>query len=1124
MNKKITLTLIFTLIFSFTFSQSWLKFLPENTKKENLTLKDYQKAFNQYWDEYNVDKAWYTDENGNKQKALGWKQFKRWEHFWEPRVHPISGKFPELLPAQVFNNYISENGKYPINKSCNWTNLGTNSSTGGYAGIGRINVIAFHPTDDNTFWIGAPSGGLWQTTDGGSNWTVLTDNNDVLGVSSIIIPSDYASSNTIYIGTGDRDHFDDHSVGVLKSTDGGSTWNTTGLSFDLSNSQCVNKMLLDPDDDQKIYAATTEGFYITTDGAENWDKYDVTNFVDIEFCPNDKNIIYGVTFSGQFFKSTDGGQNWTMNFSTGAGARLEMAVTADNANIVYIVAANSNNGLHGIYKSTDKGNNFNLVFNDYNLLGWSETGNDSGGQGWYDLSLAADPNNENIVYCGGVNTWMSDDGGSTWQLNNHWYGGGGVQAVHADKHYLEYRHNTSTLFECNDGGVYITTDGVNWTDLTNGMVISQIYRLGVAQSTSSETINGLQDNGTKVQAEDQWYDVIGGDGMECLIDYTDKNVQYGSLYYGDIRRTTNHWNSSMSISENIPGGANGNWITPYIIHPTDPNTLFIGFDKLWKTTDQGYTFDKIGSFGSKLDNLAICQTDPDYIYAGTHSFIKKTDDGGENWTDITSGLPISSSNIRYITVKHNDPNTIWVALSGYNNNGVYESNNGGNTWNNISDGLPEIPVNCVIQNKLESSQKQLYAATDYGVYLKNGNNDWTLYSTNLPNVEVSELEIYYDMDNPENSRLRASTYGRGLWESPLDLSGNYAPLVSSQEATDLTATSAVLNGNISNDFGCNVTESGFVYSTDPNPIIGGANVNQVQTTPTVTMDDFSVEADGLESATFYYFKAYAINDNGTGYGNEKSFATECLSITDFPYTEDFEGASDFPICWSQQYVSGDNLDWIKYEGNTGNTIQNAHSGEFNMLFEDSDTQNDKTRLISPIFDLSSLDYANLSFWLASPKLFYYQDELKIYYKNSENGSWNLLKSYSEDLTSWTEKSLNLHNISDYYQIAFEGNALNGRGICIDDITIESSNRNASVDNNKISVFPNPTNGIINIINNYNSEQITLNIIDIKGEILLTKKLIKNNNKIDISEFDEGIYIIKIKTESNIIINKIIHQK
>lgn len=744
-------------------AQPWTKYLPrEKLQNHTLTLTDYQNAFNKYWEPFHVDKGYYTL-NGEKQKAYGWKQFKRWEWFWQSRVNPVTKEFPEKSALEIFAAFSSDRGEN--SSSGDWITMGPDQTNGGYAGLGRLNCVGFHPTDNNTFYVGAAAGGIWKTTDGGSSWTPMSDSIAALGISDIIVQEE-GGNEIVYIATGDRDHSDTYSVGVLKSTDGGTTWNTTGLDWTQNQFRIINRMIYDPDAPDTIYAATNIGLYQTTDGGTSWILKTGTSFIDIEFQPGNTAEIFGSTTSGQIYRSTDYGNSWSAVMTVSGGKRTEIAVTADNSSVVYALVANSNSGLKGIYKSTDGGTSFSQVFSSStaNLLDWSCDGSGSGGQAWYDLCIACDPNDENTVFVGGVNTWNSTDGGTTWNISNHWYGGCGVPAAHADKHYLKYQNNSSTLFETNDGGVYKTADGGStWDHLGSGLVTSQMYRLSVAQTVNDEVIAGLQDNGTKAVVSGSWDDVIGGDGMECLIDWSDEATQYGELYYGDIERTYNHWTTSTTISDGISG--NAAWVTPYIIDKNDHNVLYVGYQDVWKTTNQGNSWTQLSSwYGNTLQSLAIAYNS-DYIYAATYSNIYRTTDGGTSWTNITSSLPVSSSSISYIAIDKTDPDKVWVSFSGFNSDGVYETINGGTSWSNISTGLPQLPVNCVIQDT-SSTDNILYAGTDVGVYVKDGSNNWSPFYDGLPNVVVSELEIYYD-SNPVDSRIRAATFGRGMWESEL---------------------------------------------------------------------------------------------------------------------------------------------------------------------------------------------------------------------------------------------------------------------------------------------------------------------------------------------------------------------
>ena len=249
-------------------AQEWTKNLPKK-KSSEFTLNDYKNAFKNFWEPKNLVKGKLITTTGESKKAPGWKQFKRWEWYMESQVDS-DGNFPEKTAFEVVKEYEANR---PQLKSTiglgNWTSLGTNYSDGGYAGIGRINVVAFHPSDNDTYWVGAASGGLWVTNDNGSSWTVLTDENNVLGISDIAIPGDFTTSNTIYIATGDRNGWDNRSIGVLKSTDGGVSWSATDLSFSVSDYDMTTRLLIDPSDDNTILAATTNGVYKTSDGGTN---------------------------------------------------------------------------------------------------------------------------------------------------------------------------------------------------------------------------------------------------------------------------------------------------------------------------------------------------------------------------------------------------------------------------------------------------------------------------------------------------------------------------------------------------------------------------------------------------------------------------------------------------------------------------------------------------------------------------------------------------------------------------------------------------------------------------------------------------------------------------------------
>lgn len=739
---NICFTVLFFLMAIVGNSQVWVD---EFTKPENRNFYKIQEAFNEEWKDRAVE------------KGKGYKQYKRWENYWETRVFE-DGSFPDAgIVQQEWENYNRNQSKSRDALTANWTSLGPNSSNGGYAGIGRIASIAFDPIDTDKIYVGAAGGGFWKSDDGGDSWITTSDDNATLGVSGIVV--DHSDANTIFIATGDGDGADNYSVGVLKSLDGGDTWNTTGLNWATSSGRLIRRLIQDSNDANTLIAATSNGIYRTTDGGVNWVQEITGNFYDLEPKLDASASTFYACKSSSIYVSTNNGDTWTSTTSFTGVNRTALATTAGNTSYVYALCSNSSgNGFNSFHRSTDSGNNFTQMSNSPNLLGWSSTGSDSGGQGWYDLIVEADPTSPNTVFVGGVNTWKSTDGGANWTIKSHWSGSGGNQAVHADKHVFEWQGNV--LWEGNDGGVYKTTNGGDsWTHKSNGMVISQMYKLGVSQ-TDSKVICGLQDNGTKLkQTNDTWSDVIGGDGMECAIQPDNSNVMYGELYYGRIRRSTNGGSNWTSIT---PSGASGAWVTPFDVDVSNPTHIYMGFKYVVKSTNQGSSWDTIspvGLSGSSLSYLKVAPSDANYIYTGRHNVLYRTTDGGANWNTMT----VPGNNVTMIVVHNTNPEILWATRSNYSSgNKVYKSINGGSSWTNVSGTLPNLPANCItLQN---GTSNGLYVGMDIGIFYKDDEmSDWELFTDGLPNVEIRELEINYS-----ENKIYAATYGRGLWVSEVN--------------------------------------------------------------------------------------------------------------------------------------------------------------------------------------------------------------------------------------------------------------------------------------------------------------------------------------------------------------------
>lgn len=789
-------------------------------------------AFNKYW------------ENKEVERGNGYKQFRRWEWFWQHRVKEDGTFYPAGINQENFDEYLRSNKKANRSIQANWQSLGPDFSIGGYAGIGRVNALAFHPTDVKKIYAGAAAGGFWMSNDGGNNWTTTTDGLSSIGVSAIVVHP--TNPDIIYIATGDGDAADCYSTGVLKSTNGGLTFATTGLNWTQVNNRRIRRMLMDSDNPDILIVASTNGIYRTTNAGNTWTQVQTGNFFDLEAKPGTGQTTWYASTSSAIFRSTNEGQAWTSVFSITGSNRINLTVTAANPNYVYFISSlSSNSGFNGLYRSTDSGGTFTLRSSTPNILTHSSTGSGTGGQGWYDLALIADPANAETIYVGGVNTWKSTNGGTNWTLRTHWSGATGVQTVHADKHVLEFQG--TVLWEGNDGGIYRSPDGgVKWEHKSNTLRISQMYRIGVSQ-TSASVIAGLQDNGTKLRGVNgKWKDVLGGDGMDCAIKPTDANVMYGCIQYGELRRSTNGGTNWTNIKNNISSSITGAWVTPYRLNPQNPSNIIAGYDAIYSSTNQGDTWTNIGGTSvvgtAKKTILEISPSNPSYIYTGTSSALWRTTDGGTTWASIS----VPGNGMVSMCIHPNDPNTIWVTRSNYSaGNKVYKSTNGGSSWINISGTLPNLPANTVIyQNNIQDG---LYVGMDIGVYYRdNTMSDWELFSDGLPNVEVSELEIDYT-----NGWLYAATYGRGLWKTEINTGVPVCLYPVHIKVDELSTYKTKLSWQINTN---NYSAFQYALNTSSTP------PNSGQTTT-----NFTADFEGLTPSTNYYFHIRTVCSAGNSY-------------------------------------------------------------------------------------------------------------------------------------------------------------------------------------------------------------------------------------------------------------------
>lgn len=530
---------------------------------------------------YETQQAFYEAWEGREpEKGMGYSVFKRWEHYWQYRVDQ-NGLFPSALDKEkAFQQFLEAYTQDSRLKSgqASWTELGPRNRNGrlGYMGIGRVNAIAFHPTDAETIYLGAPAGGFWITHDGGETWVTHTDNLVTMGVSAIAVHPD--DPDKILIGTGDRDGGNDWGVGTMMSEDGGETFviQNTGMG-----ERTVGFFAHHEDDPNVLLAAANGGIFKTEDFGLSWKlvSANTENYRDIKYKPGDMSMAYASSNNG-FYRSTDGGESW-IQVSQGitATGRIVIGVSRADPSRVYLVIGGT---FQGCFLSTNSGQSFTMQSNSPNILGGAYAGDDNRNQSWYDLVIHIDPFNADIVHVGGINTWRSDDGGQTWSITSHWWGDR-TNEVHADHHTMAYNFLNNRLYDGNDGGIYWTDNqGETWTDISVGLGIGQMYKLAVSKTNRHKTMAGFQDNGSATLTDEGWYTTGGGDGFECAIDPFTDSYSYSSVYYGAITRWVNNSSPQQIAGDGINGiSESGAWVTPYALSEWDGNTMVVGYKNIW---------------------------------------------------------------------------------------------------------------------------------------------------------------------------------------------------------------------------------------------------------------------------------------------------------------------------------------------------------------------------------------------------------------------------------------------------------------------------------------------------------------------------------------------------------------
>ncbi|QNL21361.1 T9SS type A sorting domain-containing protein [Hyphobacterium sp. CCMP332] len=795
------------LVFAFIFLHCAVS---AQSKMQESNFSKLEKEYDQFRNQNDLD------------NVKAWKWQARWLDFQSKRLNTDgSMSNPDIFLQEAINvNQLKKNSS--SQKSSNWSPVGPDflypsNFPDRQHGMGRINTIAFHPSDSNIFWVGVAQGGVWKTIDGGQNWNPISDNLPIIRISDIAV--DPVNPNVLYVCVGDyayigvaldtddRKRHTHYGMGVYKTTDGGNTWAPTGLTFNQTqlDVSLTRRVLIDPNNTQNLVAGGVNGIYRSTDAGANWIQINDSLIWDLVQDPVNPNVIYAATGylanrnigTAGILKSVDFGQSWS-TLNTGipgknAVQRIKLAIAPSDNNAIYALTCGMSRGYYALYFSDDAGATWNQQSNSSNapnILHWG-SGSGSGGQGTYDLSLLVDAGNKFRIMTGGINIWGSDDAGGSWKGASYWLGFYGP-SVHADHHFFAYNPLNQAYYMCHDGGLsktyqvgFETWTNINngatwptvWTDLSD-MQITSYYRLGLSIANPGYLVAGSQDNSTTVKTPSSWLNVIGGDGMDCAMDPINPDIVYGSSQYGNFYRSDDGGQNFNYISNTPSNSDEGGWTTPIEVNISNPTNVYLGYGDLWKSTDRGDNWTAISNFPNMSgSNVAppISDFDLDFpndnkIYVASRLYFSRStlskfwvsSNGGTNWNNRTNGLP-DSLFFTSVECASGSSDAVYVTLGGFEDGEkVYLTTNDGINWQNISHNLPNVPINVIVHQE-SSPLNTIYVGTDVGVYYSNDTlGSWELFSTNLPNVIVSDLEIDYI-----NQKLYAATFGRGIWLSDL---------------------------------------------------------------------------------------------------------------------------------------------------------------------------------------------------------------------------------------------------------------------------------------------------------------------------------------------------------------------
>ena len=1008
-------------------------------------------------------------------------------------------------------------------------------------GASHVYTVEQSVSDANVLYAGTATAGAWKTTDKGNNWNLITSDLSLSSVYAIEI--DHMNPDIIYIsGNG----------GVYKSFNGGSSWSKIGDSLFINLSQNIKDIKLNPSNQLILYIASDQGLFKSVDGGNNFTNVMTGSFLEIEFHPSSSDTMYFIKQAGDstlFYRSNDGGDNltlfsngWPMPANGDEQKRTEIAVTPANPDKIVALAtgsANGGSGLYGIYISYDKGETWTFRCcgpypagvpdtNNINLMGWQPSGLDDGGQYYYDLALAINPWDENMIHVGGVNHWISFDDGVTFTCPAKWSEPHKKGYVHADIHDINYFGN-DLWFACDGGVFYSSNSGDSIYKKMLGIAGTDFWGFGSGFKDEGVMLGGTYHNGTLLKDNstyiNDWLSTQGGDNIRGFVNFGNPRQVYhdggGKILSGDRAIPL----SSFSIDKQ----PNASYIigesSQLEFDPRCHNWIYSGNDTtLWLSKNNGSSFEAIYHFDAKITSIEVAWSNPEVIYVATwpgwwdDKKIYRTGDGGKNWVDITPNSNTQNGSTWRpfdITVSSYDENIIWIArctqsgnysfIDGYK---VFKSVNGGQSWINLTTPILDGDKPTNIEHH-RGSDGGVYLGTRNSVYYRNNNmNDWIKYDANLPLKTLSTQLVPYYREGLLINGTNRSVYQVDLYENTppsAQIAADKLEIDCFNDTVYFTDHSAV-----------QVNSASWLWSFP-----GGIPSSSTLENPVVVYS-----APGKYNVSLKVTDIYGSNTQTI---NELIYYKDTIStITNtLKYKQDFESSIFPPISWK---LSSNSFSWQKIVVDTGincspSTVAYVNHYWINQRGKEAYLISNKIALGSGLAAQNFLTYDYAYSGYANG----YNDGFRIDISIDCGATWDSIYSaYGSDLQttsyvgspwyptcgSWKTDSINLSNFGyngDTIMIRFVAINDYGNRFFLDNVNIAGQNilNNKDIDiSNNIYLYPNPTDDIVNIRSDI--ENISISVYNSLGTKIFEKNVNAEYNQLSLKNYPKGVYFIDIE--------------